>query len=121
MQLQLKIMICEDTERFMGQGPYQLLRLTDELGSLRRAAGKMGMSYSKAHALIKRLENCLHRQVLRSHTGGAAGGGAELTKFGRLLLQEYAELVKRLNCEAVQAFDVFCANLAVVPEKTEKL
>lgn len=109
--MQLKIMICDECGRFMGAGPYKLLCLTDSLGSLRQAALEMGMSYSKAHALIKRLESAVQRQILRSHSGGAAGGGAELTDFGRKMLQEYTLMERRLQREAALAFENFCVNL----------
>ena len=115
MQLQLKIMICDAEGRFMGQGPYRLLLLTGKLGSLRRAAAEMGMSYSKAHAIIKRLENCLQRQVVHTHAGGLSGGGAELTEFGNLLLDAYGKLEQRINAESAAAFTDFCANLKNIP------
>ena len=111
MRMQLKITICDDNGRFMGQGPYKLLCLVEQRGSLRQAALEMGMSYSKAHTLIKRLEASLQRQVLCSHAGGASGGGARLTDFGRLLMQEYAVLEKRMNEAAAEAFAKFGAHL----------
>ena len=99
----------------MGEGPYQLLRRIEKLGSLRRAALEMGMSYSKAHALIKHLEASVQHQILHSYVGGSSGGGAQLTDFGRRLLKEYAELEKRVSGAADAAFAEFCANMDLEP------
>ncbi|MBQ7567552.1 LysR family transcriptional regulator [bacterium] len=113
MQVQVRMFICDDGERFMGKGPAKLLRLTEQTGSLRRAAAQMGMSYSKAHGLIKRLEQVVPQQVLECHVGGASGGGAQLTEYGRCLLQAYEEMNSKINAGAEQAFSEFCAAMGL--------
>ena len=128
LRWQARITILAGEERCMGEGPYRLLRLAEEKGSLRQAALCMGMSYSKAHALVKRLENALQNRVLQSQTGGKSGGGTQLTPFGKKLLAEYARLQGALNASAAQAYAEFCHNLrleestlASQPTKTERL
>lgn len=111
LQWQVKMTILAGEERCMGQGPYRLLRLAAEKGSLRQAALVMGMSYSKAHAMVKRLEASLHRQVLQSQAGGVRGGGTQLTPFGRELLAEYERLQEAVSASAALAFAEFCGNL----------
>ena len=47
MKLKFGIYFCDDEgEKFFGEGPYQLLRGIDELGSLRASAKRMGMAYT---------------------------------------------------------------------------
>lgn len=113
IHISAKIVIGDEKERFLGSGPYRLLRLTEQLGSLRQAAMRMDMSYSKAHNLIKRLECSLGREVLQCRVGGATGGGAVLTEFGQLLLREY----ERLSCAVQECaegkFAEFCRVLGI--------
>lgn len=120
MRAYVKIMICKDNERFMGIGPERLLRLTEESGSLRQAAMIMGMSYSKAHALIKHLEKALKRPVLKCQIGGSSGGGASLTEFGHHLLKEYEMLRQKVEREADSAFVEFLKNLDISETGSEK-
>ena len=57
MKPALRVMLCDDAgERFFGEGPCRLLHLIEETGSLRSAAAQMGLSYSKALAIVKRAE-----------------------------------------------------------------
>lgn len=58
MKLKFGIYFCDDEgEKFFGEGPYQLLRGIDELGSLRASAKRMGMAYTKAFGILKRAED----------------------------------------------------------------
>ena len=108
MQAQVRLYFSQAGERFMGAGPERLLRLTAQTGSLRKASMAMGMSYSKAHALIKRLERALQRQVLECKVGGIAGGGAHLTEFGERWLDEYERLTREVQQYADRSFQDFC-------------
>ena len=66
--------------KLFGPGIAQLLEGVDKLGSLRRSAAHMQMSYNKAWSVIHDCEEQL---------GGAGGGGAALTEKGRELLCRY--------------------------------
>ena len=51
MKLKFGIYFCDDEgEKFFGEGPYQLLRGIDELGSLRASAKRMGMPIPRRSA-----------------------------------------------------------------------
>ena len=79
----------ENGEKFFGEGPFRLLRLVEETGSLRCAAASMGMAYSKALKLVSQAEKALGFPLAQRSVGGKDGGGSTLTPEGRAWLQAY--------------------------------
>lgn len=79
----------EDGQKFFGKGPCQLLRLVEETGSLRSAAQRMGMAYTKALRLLKNAEAGLGFALTERTTGGRDGGGSCLTRQGKEWLERY--------------------------------
>lgn len=75
--------------RFFGEGPYKLLCLIEETGSLRSAAIKMNMAYTKALSLIKHAETALGFSLTRKNIGGIGGGGSILTPEAKNFLEKY--------------------------------
>lgn len=91
-------------EKCFGPGVAQLLRRVQEHGSLRAAAGSMGMAYSKAWKVIKNAETILGFPLLLSSTGGKHGGGATLSCKAFELLSAYERYCAELNDYAAQQF-----------------
>lgn len=90
MKLKFGIFFCDDEgEKFFGEGPYQLLRGIDELGSLRAAAKRMGMAYTKAFGIMKRAEEEFGFALTQRKIGGKGGGGSMLTPGAKELLMRY--------------------------------
>ena len=89
MKLNYKLWLEEDDDRLFGDGPADILRLVDKLGSLSKAAAEINMSYSQAWQLIDKLENKLGFKLLEKQVGGTEGGGSTLTKKGRLLMDTF--------------------------------
>ena len=86
----IRVQLCNDAgERFFGEGPCRLLHLIEETGSLRCAAGVMGMSYSKALHIVKRAEGELGFPLTCKTIGGRGGGGSVLTPEARQFLERY--------------------------------
>lgn len=81
-------------ERVFGEGPYKLLLLVDELGSLNKASAKMEMSYSKTINIIKKCETSLNIRLLEREIGGIDGGGSILTKEAKELISNYEKFIK---------------------------
>jgi molybdate transport system regulatory protein len=76
-----------------GPGVYRLLNKIREKGTLKEAAGSLGMSYRFAWGLVKKAEEKLGQPLLHAHKGGrAGGGGAELTAVGLQFLEEYSKI-----------------------------
>lgn len=88
MKLAFKVWLDNGGKAF-GDGPYEILANVDRLGSLRKAAKAMGMSYSQAWGLVRTLERRLGFALLERRTGGDSGGGSELTASARELMERY--------------------------------
>ncbi|MGO5095389.1 winged helix-turn-helix domain-containing protein [Agathobaculum sp. LCP25S3_E8] len=76
-------------DKLFGPGVAQLLEGVEELGSLRRSAARMEMSYNKAWSVVHGCEEALGFALLERRIGGAGGGGAVLTESGKTLLVRY--------------------------------
>lgn len=95
-KLRSKIWI-EDNGRVFGDGPCDLLQRVERLGSLRKAAAEIKMSYAQAWELISMLERNLGFALLERKVGGVSGGGSSLTERGKSLLQRYAAFRTEVN------------------------
>jgi molybdate transport system regulatory protein len=73
----------------LGPGKVRLLELIDATGSISAAGRAMGMSYRRAWLLVDSLNRCFHAPVVATKLGGAHGGGAALTAFGREVVRRY--------------------------------
>ena len=85
----------EPTGSALGPGMAQLLERVAELGSIRRAAMSMGMSYRKAWLLIQKMQKSFEGAVVTAEVGGVAGGGTQLTELGVTLLKLYRRVESR--------------------------
>ncbi len=71
----------------MGPGKAELVERIAETGSISAAARAMGMSYRRAWQLVEALNKACREPVVLTAIGGKRGGGAEVTAFGRRLVQ----------------------------------
>ena len=85
----LSIRITFEGAEALGPGKIRLLELIEKEGSIRAAAAAMNMSYRHAWLLLQAVEDTFGVPVLATSTGGAGGGGARLTEFGRALVARY--------------------------------
>ena len=76
----------------LGPGKVRLLELVGETGSIRKAAGRMKMSYRRAWLLLKALGGTFGEALVETSTGGKAGGGALLTPAGHRVVKHYRSL-----------------------------
>lgn len=87
---QLHLKLCQD-DKFFGKGVAQLLINIEKFGSLQRAAGEMGLAYSKAWSIIKKAEDKLGFTLTQRKIGGVGGGGSSLTDEGKEFLNRFTE------------------------------
>ena len=88
MKPRVKLYLCdEEHEGIFGDGRWRLLRAIADEGSIRAAARRLGRGYRKAWGDIERAEQALGRPLVERSRGGAEGGTAALTEFGRRLLE----------------------------------
>ena len=73
----------------LGPGKVELLECVREHGSISAAARVMAMAYRHAWELIDDLNQGFGRAVVETASGGRAGGGARLTKFGEELVRRF--------------------------------
>ena len=97
MNIGWRIWLKKDEVKIFGKGPKELLKEQNRMGSLRKAAMSMNMSYSKAWNLISNLEKSLGFKVLDKTIGGVDGGSSTLTQEGKELIRKYNELEKRVE------------------------
>jgi molybdate transport system regulatory protein len=67
------------------------LRTIEQGNSLRQGSAHLGISYSKAYAMISTLEKKLGMKVLQRKRGGAERLGSTLTEFGVEFVALYDE------------------------------
>ncbi|HEY8572574.1 TOBE domain-containing protein [Phenylobacterium sp.] len=81
-----------------------LLQAVGELGSIRAAAERLGLSYKGAWDAVQALNNLFDQPLVAAHAGGRQGGAATLTPRGEALIaafrrveDELARTVERLE------------------------
>ncbi|HXF79989.1 MAG TPA: ModE family transcriptional regulator [Usitatibacter sp.] len=85
----LKLRVMFGPEIAMGPGKAQLLEAIAATGSISESARRLRMSYRRAWLLVDTMNRCFREPVVASAAGGARGGGARVTSFGRRVLSRY--------------------------------
>lgn len=79
---------------FLNQKRIELLRRIGATGSMLAASKEMGMSYQQAWNYVQQMNLLSPLPLVIRKRGGTNGGGAELTGFGRKLIDSFAQMVK---------------------------
>jgi molybdate transport system regulatory protein len=87
--VRLTVRVDFGADRALGPGKIRLLEAIGKTGSISRAGRSLGMSYRRAWLLIDDMNRSFRAPVVATQPGGARGGGAELTPFGRQLIENY--------------------------------
>ena len=95
----------EQEGKVFGKGPYELLKRTNEKGSLAEAAKSMKMSYNKAFNLIKAIEKKLGYKLLNSKRGGADKGSSTLTLEAEELMLKYEVFIEECDVALIKIFE----------------
>lgn len=85
--IRLQVYVAGD--RPLGPGKVALLEAVGRSGSISAAARSLDMSYRHAWLLIDALNASFREPVVQATSGGARGGGARVTGFGRELVRRY--------------------------------
>jgi molybdate transport system regulatory protein len=89
MEVKGKFWIEHEGSPVLGRGRAELLTAIVSEGSIQGAARKMGLSYRHAWSMLKASEQRTQGKLVETWHGGKGGGGAELTDYGRALLEKY--------------------------------
>lgn len=91
----------------LGPGKAALLEGIEQHGSISAAARAMGMSYRRAWLLVEAMNTAFTRPLVATATGGARGGGAELTPLGREVLRRYRAMEEKAQRALARDLDRF--------------
>jgi molybdate transport system regulatory protein len=86
-----------ESKPFMGPGRYRLFSTLQKTGSINAAAKEAGVSYRRAWAQIRQMEQVLGCPLVVCNRGGRAGGGTELTPTATRLLEQYLRASKAVS------------------------
>lgn len=89
MEVRYKIWLEKKGEVIAGNGKINLLKMVDKLGSIQKAADKMGLSYRHAWGMIRKMEQRAGFKIVKTIVGGKEGGGAMITPRGKDLIEKY--------------------------------
>jgi len=79
----------------MGPGKADLLEAIAQSGSISAAARKLAMSYRRAWLLVDTMNSCFKSPLVETLTGGAQGGGAQVTALGHDVVKRYRAMEKK--------------------------
>ncbi|MFT3904891.1 MAG: TOBE domain-containing protein [Steroidobacteraceae bacterium] len=92
LDLQGNLSLGRDGQGFLGAPRIRLLEAIAEHGSITRAAKAVKLSYKGAWDSVEAMNNLAEQPLVKRSTGGAQGGGTQLTDYGRQVVQLYREL-----------------------------
>lgn len=99
------ISIYRNNQLFLQPVKVMLLKEIDLCGSMSMAARQLNISYMHAWNLVKDLNVNAPSPVVAMQRGGAQGGGATLTEYGRTLMGEVEAIEKQIK-KVVDALNV---------------
>lgn len=95
-KIKSRIWIESENNVLLGEGRVHLLKAIHETGSLSKAAKSLKISYKKAWQLLDSVNKSAKKPVTINSIGGKGGGGAELTEYGKSLIEAFDEINR--NC-----------------------
>ena len=87
--IKLRLRVTRGADDAFGPGKAQLLESLLETGSLNRTASTIKMSYVKALALVRAMNEHFRSPLVELARGGKQGGGTQVTDAGRKVLAAY--------------------------------
>jgi len=91
VELKGRIWIEIGGNNFLGYGRVELLDKIEELGSLRKAAISMGMSYRKAYYAIQSINQLSPTPFVIFTKGGKGGGNSLITASGKSYMNQFRQ------------------------------
>ncbi|MFT0849769.1 ModE family transcriptional regulator [Achromobacter sp. F4_2707] len=97
VRVRFRLRVYQDAVVAIGPGKVDLLEAIVEAGSISGAARLMNMSYRRAWSLVETLNNALEQPAVITVTGGAKGGGAQLSEIGEEIIRRYRAIEAAAN------------------------
>ena len=92
IRVRTKVWLEIDGNRLIGEGRARLLRLIQETRSINAASKIMGISFRRAWAMVKDMEDSIKIPLVEKRRGGVGGGTATLTPTAIELLNRYEKI-----------------------------
>ena len=89
IQAHIRIRIPFGDDYAIGPGKADLLEAIARTGSISAAGRELKMSYRRAWLLVDTMNRCFQQPLVETATGGASGGGAQVTDLGREILRRF--------------------------------
>lgn len=105
LKVQARLML--DEEIAFGPGKADLLDAIHATGSISAAGKQLGMSYRRTWMLVDSMNRCFQQPLVETVTGGAKGGGSQLSALGVEALKHYRELQAAIDLVTREHFPVF--------------
>jgi molybdate transport system regulatory protein len=98
----------------IGPGKMDLLEAIGRTGSISAAGRELGMSYRRAWLLVDAVSKLFAQPVVIAAAGGAHGGGAQLTDYGRAVVAAYRRVEARTRAAIAEEFAAFEGDIVAV-------
>ena len=105
----------------LGPGKVDLLEAIERCGSLSEGARQLGMSYRRAWLLLDELNHSFQAPLATTAIGGTHGGGAQLTDFGRDVIEAFRAVEREANTLARKRLSQLVPSSAVKGKTTAKV
>jgi molybdate transport system regulatory protein len=113
--LRLTVRIDFGAARALGPGKIRLLEAIGKTGSISQGGRALDMSYRRAWLLVDDLNHCFREPVVTAQPGGAQGGGAALTPFGKALIARYRLIESQAMAATQPQLDELMTSLRARP------
>jgi molybdate transport system regulatory protein len=118
--VRLTVRVDFGSDRALGPGKIRLLEAIGTTGSISQAGRSLDMSYRRAWLLVDDLNHCFREPVVTTQPGGAQGGGAALTPFGRELIEKYRSIETQATVATKQQLHALEISLRNRARRTQK-
>ena len=107
-------------DRPLGPGKITILESIRDGGSISEAARNMRMSYRSAWLLVDSMNSQFKQPVVSTTTGGQGGGSAQLTGFGRKVIQRYRAMERSARRAVAKDLAALERDLRTAPRRSRK-
>lgn len=90
--IEASVSLKSENSPSVGRERFRLLQAVARTGSISAGAREVGLSYKAAWDALEAMANLFGSPLLSTRSGGAAGGGSELTATGVKVIESYARM-----------------------------
>ena len=119
IQPHIRIRIPFGDDYAIGPGKADLLEAIQRTGSISAAGRELKMSYRRAWLLVDTMNRCFQQPLVETATGGASGGGAQVTELGRDVLRRFRTIEHKAAESIGEDLAELAKSLAEEPENSK--